>query len=46
MLSIEAQNGDIVFYSRIGQPVSNAMSVEQAIAYLRGDNERKTIRLV
>jgi len=46
MLSIESQDGDIVFYNKIGQPVSNAMSVEQAIAYayLRGDNDQKEKR--
>ena len=41
MLELLAEDGDFVFYNRTGQPVSEAMTSEQAIANLRGENVKK-----
>ena len=42
MLSIESQNGNVVFYNKLGQPVSKPMTVDEAISLLRGENNEKT----
>jgi len=44
MLSIESQNGSIVFYNRAGERISQSMSCEKAIALLRRDNDQKEER--
>ena len=39
MLELLAQNGDWVFYIK-GERVTESMSSEEAIKFLRGNNER------